>query len=127
MLLRFFCLMAFVCAGIFWLIGSQESQWQAVWAYHQFFFLGWLATIAISIASLGLSLLVGVVAALLQRSKVAICVMLAQFYVDIIRGTPLLVQILFFFYVVAHKLGLRTGISQASSSSLYSMELILPK
>lgn len=83
---------------------DQKLEWNHVWDYRSLFFKGWLITIGLSFASLFLSLLIGAIAALCsQYPPSAICY---RFYVEIIRGTPLLVQILFFFYVVAHQIGL---------------------
>lgn len=83
-----------------------HMQWDAVWAYRSLFFNGWLVTIVLSLCSLCLSLIIGLVAALAARSNLSLLVMVAKGYVEIIRGTPLLVQILFFFYVIAHNIGL---------------------
>jgi polar amino acid transport system permease protein len=105
-MIQYFCVIALFCASIFWLIAGEGRQWEAVWTYRQFFFHGWLATIALSLSSLGLSLVIGTIAALIQRSKFVFCRLLIVFYIDVIRGTPLLVQILFFFYVIAHQIGL---------------------
>jgi len=75
-------------------------DWQNVWAYKELFVQGWLVTIALSSFSLILSLAVGLVAALFSRSFLYHC------YVEVVRGTPLLVQILFFYYVVAYSIGI---------------------
>jgi polar amino acid transport system permease protein len=79
------------------------SDWNGVWAYRELFFQGWLITIAISAGGLVLSLLIGFLTALCQRSSFKL---LARIYIEGIRGTPFLVQILFFYYVVAHAIGL---------------------
>lgn len=81
-------------------------DWSSVWEFRELFFKGWLITIALSFASLALSLLIGLVAALCSQSQIPLFTALYQIYIEIIRGTPLLVQILFFYYVVAHQLGL---------------------
>lgn len=76
-------------------------RWSAIAPYQALFWRGWLCTIAISAAALGLSLLIGLVVALARRSQVLVVRYAARIYVELIRGTPLLVQILIFFYVVA--------------------------
>lgn len=81
-------------------------HWSEVWEYRQLFFEGWLVTIGLSVASLILSLLIGSVAAICSRSKLPFLSTLTKAYIEIIRGTPLLVQILFFYYAVAHYIGL---------------------
>lgn len=80
-------------------------NWGAVLAYRQKFLQGWLVTLAISIASLACSLLLGLAAALGRRGSFLPFRALATLYVELIRGTPLLVQILVFFYVVADAFG----------------------
>lgn len=84
----------------------QKLDWSSVWAYRTLFFHGWLITIGLSIGSLFLSLIIGSIAALCARSNIPLLTSLAKIYVELIRGTPLLVQILFFYYVVAHNIGL---------------------
>ncbi|MBI2742418.1 MAG: amino acid ABC transporter permease [Chlamydiales bacterium] len=80
---------------------SQVYHWDAIWAYRQVFLNGWYTTIGLALASLVLSLIIGVVASLMRQSKLLPLRYLSQIYIEIIRGTPLLVQLLFFFYVVA--------------------------
>lgn len=83
-----------------------KLDWSSVWAYRKLFFHGWLMTIGLSICSLLLSLIFGLVTTLCAKSIMPLIKYLSKVYIEIIRGTPLLVQILFFFYVVAHNIGL---------------------
>lgn len=83
-----------------------KLHWSEVWEYRQLFFQGWLITIGLSFASLILSLLIGSLAAICSQSKLTFFSTLSKAYVEIIRGTPLLVQILFFYYAVAYYIGL---------------------
>jgi polar amino acid transport system permease protein len=82
----------------------QKLHWSLVWDYRSLFFKGWWITIGLSSASLILSLLIGLIAAFASQYKSSSTYYWG--YVELIRGTPLLVQILFFFYVVAHLIGL---------------------
>lgn len=91
--------------AVFFVVHSR-MDWASVWEYRQLFFHGWLITIGISLGSLVLSLFIGAVAALCDRSGIPLLVLPTKCYIELIRGTPLLVQILFFFYVVAHQIGL---------------------
>lgn len=86
----------------------QTFDFSGVWEYRQLFINGWLLTVAISAVSLALSFLIGLVVALARRSRFLILRYLALIYIEFIRGTPLLVQILFFFYVVADTIGLES-------------------
>ena len=89
----------------FWRSGY-EFQWEGVWAYRQKFVTGWLTTVAMSLASLVLSALVGLATAVGLRSRWTLVEAAARVYVELIRGTPLLVQLLIGFYVVANAVGL---------------------
>jgi len=80
-------------------------NWLVVWQYRQKFIQGWLITILISSAALLLSLLFGGAFALARRSRLLPLRYLAIIYIEGVRGTPLLVQILIFFYVVADAFG----------------------
>ena len=81
-------------------------NWEAIWQYRQKFLQGWLMTVALSAASLLLSLIIGLLAALARRSAILPVRYSAVLYVEIVRGTPLLVQILILFYVVANAFGM---------------------
>ena len=80
-------------------------NWSAIWQYRQKFVQGWLMTVAISAAALLASLLLGLLTALARRSSLLPLRYLAILYVETVRGTPLLVQILILFYVVANAFG----------------------
>jgi len=84
-----------------------RGGWEAVWNYRRVFLQGWFLTVLLSVASLLLSLLLGLVAALLRGSRVIPFRMAAVLYVELIRGTPLLAQILFLYYAVAASIGLQ--------------------
>jgi polar amino acid transport system permease protein len=81
-------------------------NWSAAWEYRQKFFQGWLVTVALSLASLVTSVVIGAIAAVMLRSRHALVEASARVYVEFIRGTPLLVQLLIGFYVVATAVGL---------------------
>jgi len=76
-------------------------NWQAVLNYRSLLLSGWFMTLFISIASLVLSTIIGVLFALVRRSEILPLRYFGHIYVELVRGTPLLVQILVFFYVVA--------------------------
>lgn len=75
-------------------------QWQVLLDYRYKFGSGFLVTLLISFFALAGSLLLGILAALGRRSKILFFHYLASAYIEIIRGTPLLVQILVFFYII---------------------------
>ena len=84
---------------------SYDFHWDSVWEYRQKFIDGFTMTIIISAGALFLSLLIGLFFAYGQGSRIIILRFFSRFYVEVIRGTPLLVQILIFFYVFANNLG----------------------
>jgi polar amino acid transport system permease protein len=81
-------------------------NWSLVWDYREKFLHGWLVTVGVSIASLIMSTAIGSVAAVMLRSRFTLVEATARVYVELIRGTPLLVQLLIGFYVVATAVGL---------------------
>jgi polar amino acid transport system permease protein len=80
-------------------------RWSSVYQYRALFWQGWLTTVGISIAALVLSAVIGLLSALARRSRFLPLRYGAAIYVELVRGTPLLVQILIFFYVVADAFG----------------------
>ena len=83
-----------------------EWNWEGVWEYRQKFLQGWLVTVALSLAALVSIMIVGALAAVMLRSGNTLLEAAARVYVEVIRGTPLLVQLLIGFYVVATAIGL---------------------
>lgn len=96
-------LLAPLCVFAFY---GQIYRWRVIWDYRMAFVNGWIMTIVISSISFVLSSVIGILCALGKRSSLLIVRYLATMYVEAIRGTPLLVQILLFFYVFAHAVGL---------------------
>jgi polar amino acid transport system permease protein len=82
-------------------------NWSGVWEYREKLFHGWLMTVALSLAALVVSTLVGSLAAALLRSGRPLPAAAARVYVELIRGTPLLVQLLLGFYFVGTAIGLQ--------------------
>lgn len=96
-------------------------NWEGVWAYRAKFFQGWLTTLGLSALALALSILLGVATALARRSRWIALRQLGAVYVELIRGTPLLVQILLLFYVVANAVGLQhRGVAGVLILSIFS-------
>ncbi|PID48232.1 MAG: amino acid ABC transporter permease [Proteobacteria bacterium] len=80
-------------------------NFSTIWEYRQKFIDGFYMTILISFFALISSLIIGIFFAYGQGSKLIILRFLSRLYIEIIRGTPLLVQILVFYYVFAANLG----------------------
>ena len=98
-------LLAFVFTFAFYQL-EYRWHWEEVFRYRAKFVRGWCMTLILSGSALCLSSVLGVMIALLRRSSWLVPRYLARVYVETIRGTPLLVQILIFFYVIADAFGL---------------------
>lgn len=97
-------LIAFVWVSIY-LIGI-NLDFTTLYQYRFRLWQGFVMTIFISLASLIISLFIGLVTAFLQNSKILAVSYLCKTYVQIIRGTPLLVQIYFFYYIIGTAWGI---------------------
>lgn len=62
---------------------------------------GLIVTIKISILSMILAFIVGILLAIMRLSRIQFIKDLATFYINVIRGTPLLVQISLFYFIIA--------------------------
>ncbi|MCL1798911.1 MAG: amino acid ABC transporter permease [Eggerthellaceae bacterium] len=68
---------------------------------------GFILTVQLSLVSLIISLLLGTLVAVGQRSRILPIRYLCDVYVKIIRGTPLIVQIYLFFYIIGTAWGIK--------------------
>jgi len=99
-----FSIVILILAGILIFSFSRTSninRFFGIWQYRQNIISGFYTTLAISLAALIISLFIGIITALSNRSKFLPFYFLGRIYTSIIRNTPLLVQIFIFFYVVA--------------------------
>lgn len=98
-------LITILCCFSFYRL-EYDFNWQGVLKYRAKFVNGFLMTIIISFFALFFSMILGTLVALARRSNVLFIHYLSKFFVELIRGTPLLVQILIFFYVIANSFNL---------------------
>ena len=99
-----------ILSGGFALVFNSVSytwNFDAVWNYRDKFIQGWVMTIALAAVALLLSTLFGVITALSRRSGWMPLRASAMVYTEVIRSTPLLVQILLLYYGVANTIGLQ--------------------
>ena len=96
-------LLSLVCFGAFSAL-SYHWAWEPVLGYWRLFWRGWLTTIGISMLALPLSCAIGLAFALLRRSAFLPLRYVARMYVEVTRGTPLLVQIYFYWYIFGQQL-----------------------
>jgi len=76
-------------------------NWSAAWNYREQFVRGWIATLIISGGAMLISVLLGFVLMLGRRSPHEPLRLLCSAVVEVIRGSPLLVQLLIGYYIVA--------------------------
>ncbi len=69
--------------------------WRSLWPIVQGAIVG---TIPLAIVSFAIGLVIALVVALMRLSKVRIVSSIARFFVSVVRGTPLLVQLFVIFY-----------------------------
>jgi len=95
-------LLAAFAAGL-WLVLSRIQyhwDWAAAWGYRSLFVAGLGATVLVSLGAISLGLLLGVASGLASVSQSILLTELSALYVGAFRGTPLLVQILIFYFCV---------------------------
>lgn len=80
---------------------SYQWNWEAAFRYRLKFLEGWFTTLKISSVSFIFAFAIGSLSTLCSRSRFLPLKYLASLYVELIRGTPLLVQIFLFYYVIA--------------------------
>lgn len=104
-------IVCFVIIGIFWLslntIGV-TFDFSFIQEFHVRILDGFLMTIALSVVSLILSLIIGILSAIGQNSRILFIKYLCHIYVKFIRGTPLIMQIYLFFYIIATAWGVES-------------------
>jgi polar amino acid transport system permease protein len=96
-------LLGLVCFAAFYFLDYRWA-WQPVLNYRTLFWQGWLATLGISALAIPLSILLGLLFALARRASFLPLRDFARIFVEITRGTPLLVQIYFYWYIFGQAL-----------------------
>ncbi|CBX35072.1 ABC transporter substrate-binding protein/permease [Staphylococcus aureus] len=98
--------------------------------YGSFFLKGIKITILISLIGVALGSILGVFVALMKLSKIKIISWIASIYIEILRGTPMLVQVFIVFFGITAALGLDISalvcgtIALVINSSAYIAEII---
>ena len=81
---------------------TTRAGWIAVGGFHALFWKGWLGTLGLAFGALVLSVVFGGALALGRRTPWLPARALCAVHVELIRGTPLLAQILILYYGVFH-------------------------
>ncbi|MDO5707452.1 MAG: amino acid ABC transporter permease [Andreesenia angusta] len=96
----------------------------AAWEYRDFFLNGLLLTIILSIVGIVFGTIIGVIMALMRISNYKVLNKIAKFYVDLLRGTPILVQ-LWMVYLIIDTSQLMAGfVALSINSGAYVAEII---
>jgi polar amino acid transport system permease protein len=120
---------------IFWLITAGSEKLYYNWQWYrvkQFLFTfdqgefipglllqGLWVTLKITFISLFLALLFGLIAAVFRLSRSIVANLVARTYVETIRNTPLLIQLLFNYFVLSPILGISPFITAVLTLSLF--------
>lgn len=101
--LSFLVAFTLICTLVFAAFASLDYNWSwsSVAKYKTKFIEGWTTTVLISCAALVVSCLIGGVSAIATRTRFLPLRYIFKIYIEITRGTPLLVQMLLIFYVFA--------------------------
>ncbi|MGF1702930.1 amino acid ABC transporter permease [Photobacterium makurazakiensis] len=126
---------AFVAIGLYWLLNAGADamnyrwQWYRIPQYLWFFEDGkWFpaelleglrVTLEISAVSLVCTLVIGLTVALLRLSNSIVGRIIARTYIELIRNTPLLVQIYLLYFVFGPVLGLERFTTAVLALSLF--------
>lgn len=130
-------ILGFVLGLGFWagLLGWAFSRtlyvwnWPLVFQYKTNFIEGWISTVWLSLLALVLSLVFGATLTAARRAPFLPLRYFSRIYVQIVRGTPLLVQLLVSYYFITHALALENryvvgAVTLALFSGAYISEII---
>ncbi len=108
---------------------NMAKIWSNYWQL--FLFTGLKNTLILTVISVSLGTVLGTLIAILKMSKVKICRFIASVYIEVIRGTPILLQLYVFYFVLPNvftflKLSqfMWVSISLCINSSAYVSEVI---
>ncbi|MBK1883624.1 amino acid ABC transporter permease [Luteolibacter pohnpeiensis] len=79
---------------------GQNWDWSKPWEYRGILFRGWIVTLLLSLGALLGSLLVGLILMLGQRSPLPAIRWTCRLFLEFVRDTPLLVQLLVGYFVI---------------------------
>lgn len=76
-------------------------NWGSVWSYKDQLIQGWVTTMIISLGAMALSIFVGFILMVGRRTAITPIRLLCTGMVELLRGSPLLVQLLIGYYIIA--------------------------
>lgn len=91
--------LAWLFTEIFGRLGAR-TNWGKAWEYREALWRGWLTTLGVSLASLAGSVVFGLLFLLGQRSPLPVVRWVCRGILEFVRDTPLLVHLLFGYFVI---------------------------
>ena len=119
-----------VAAGLAWLFTEifgrlgTTTDWGKAWNYREALWRGWVTTLGVSLASLVGSVVFGVLFLLGQRSSLPVVRWLCRGFLEFVRDTPLLVHLLFGYFVIFAPI-LSRPLSQAGINDKFLIGVLL--
>ena len=92
-------LFGWLCTTLFVMLGTL-TDWAKAWEYRETLWRGWLVTLEISLAALLGSIIFGLLFMLGQRSPLVVVRWTCRAFLEFVRDTPLLVHLLFGYFVI---------------------------
>lgn len=77
-------------------------DWSVIWSNRELYISGLWATVLLSLAAIATGTLLGLVVAAVRTSRIPLLAQLARAYLEVFRGTPLLIQMLFIYFGAAY-------------------------
>jgi polar amino acid transport system permease protein len=102
-----FAMLTLLCVQVF-LATQYHWNWAGIWEQRALLLRGWGMTLGIAAGALVCTLLFGLILAAGQSARDPLLRLICRGYVEVIRGTPLLTQLLLGYYVVGTALHLES-------------------
>jgi polar amino acid transport system permease protein len=92
--------LAFACWNVLASLRYSTWNWPGIWAQREMIFRGWLLTIGIAAAALVGTFILGLLLAAGQQAREPVTRFVSRAFVEVVRGTPLLTQLLLGYYII---------------------------
>ncbi|MDQ0376953.1 ectoine/hydroxyectoine ABC transporter permease subunit EhuD [Amycolatopsis thermophila] len=83
-----------------------EWNWSYVWESIPLLLKGLLVTVELTLLGSAVAYVLGLVLALLRRARIPVLSQLVYLFIEVVRSTPLLIQVFFIFYLLWPALGI---------------------
>ncbi|MDQ0758301.1 amino acid ABC transporter permease [Streptomyces canus] len=93
-------------------------DWSVIWSNRALYVDGLWSTVLLSLAAIATATLVGLLVAAVRTSRIPVLAQLARGYLEVFRGTPLLIQMLFIYFGAAYLSGFAISVFGAALLAL---------